>query len=146
MKKSGKILFVSILMIMFIFAFSNIVKAADEIEYTGSTDDGYEELGTGSEDESNKQPTQEPAKPTEEQKPAQEPEKQEEQQPTQESAKQTEEKTPTTSTVEPTNKANTSTEAHATAGEFKTTLCVVGAGVFGITLIAGYVKFKKYNF
>ena len=149
MKKSGKFLFVSILMIMFIFAFSTIVKADDEIDYSG-----YEELGTDAEEEATEQPaeTQEqPAQPAqttqeEEKQPAQEPEKQQE--PVQQPAQTTtqEEKKTTTNTVNSTNKTNTSTESHAKAGEFKTTIYTIGAGVFGAVLAIGYTKLKKYIF
>lgn len=140
MKKSGKILFVSILIIMFMLAFSNIVKAADEIEYRGS-DDGYEELGTGSDEGTTQKPAEESV-----QQPAQQPAQEPAQQPTQEPAQKPAEPTTTTNTVEPANNANTSTEAHAKAGDFKTTIYVVLAVLFGVVLGAGYTKIKKYNF
>ena len=153
MKKSGKILFVSILMIMFMLAFSVSVKAADEIDYSG-----YEEL----EEEIVEEPTEPtPTEPTEQANPTQQAEPTEtsepktEEQPTQEPEKvpaqesvepAKQEEKPTTSTIEPTNKANTSTETHAKAGEFKTTIYTIGAGVFGAVLAIGYTKIKKYIF
>ncbi len=119
MKKTCKILFLVVLIIMLVFTFSAYVDAAETIDYST-----YPDLDTDTTTTQNNSNTNNADTNTEKDVKA--------------------EKTNTNTNNE--NKANIATTSHPQTGVYNNKVCILIATITIIAIVVAYVKIKKYNY
>ena len=123
MRKMSKILFILVLILMLVFGYTSISKAATEADYTG-----YEELAEELGEDTDKK-EEETAKET-----------------TTEPEKQQEPETPKPAEDTKSDISNKATQPHTQAGSFEATTILTAGAVLLVVAGIGYIKYKKYNY